>query len=98
MACAVQPEKLLKLLHESFPGYVISRFDIQNWPPMPCDLTSLDFFLLVSLKSKAYGNKLTITLSLKEETEHCIKEFHSHLCKMVMEIFNQRVRICQQSH
>lgn len=35
----------VELLHESFPGRVISRFGDRHWPPRSCDLTPLDFFL-----------------------------------------------------
>ncbi|EFN79402.1 hypothetical protein EAI_09473, partial [Harpegnathos saltator] len=35
----------IQLLHESFPGPVISRFGDQIRPPRSCDLTPLDLFL-----------------------------------------------------
>ena len=35
----------IQLLHEIFPGRVLSRFGDQNWLPRSCDLTPLDFFL-----------------------------------------------------
>lgn len=87
----------IQLLHESFPGRVISRFGDQNWPPRSCDLTPLDFFLWGFLKSKVYANKPTTTHALKEEIERCINEIQPHLCKTVMENFDKRVRMCQQS-
>ncbi|EFN78794.1 hypothetical protein EAI_16705, partial [Harpegnathos saltator] len=34
----------IQLLHESFPGRVISRFGDQIWPPRTYDLTPLAFF------------------------------------------------------
>ena len=34
----------MTLLHEFFPGRVISRFGDQNWPPRSCDLPPLQFF------------------------------------------------------
>ena len=37
----------IQLPHETFPGRVLSRFADQNWPPRSCDLTPLDFFLLL---------------------------------------------------
>ena len=51
----------IQLLHETFPGRVLSRFDDQNWPPRLCDLTPLDFFLWGYLKSKVYVNNPTTT-------------------------------------
>ncbi len=35
----------MALLHEKFPGRIISRNSDVNWPPRSCDLTPLDFFL-----------------------------------------------------
>ena len=35
----------IQLLHETFPGRVLSRFGDQNWLPRSCDLTPLNFFL-----------------------------------------------------
>lgn len=88
----------IQLLHESFPGRVISRFGDQNWPPRSCDLTPLDFFLWGFLKSKVYAIKPTTTLALKEEIERCINEIQPHLCKKVIENFDDRMRMCKQSH
>ncbi|KYN35890.1 hypothetical protein ALC56_09681 [Trachymyrmex septentrionalis] len=69
----------------------------QNRPPRSCDLTPLDFFLWGYLKSQVYVNKPTTTRALKEEIQRCINEIHPHLCKMVMENFDKRVRMCMQS-
>ena len=55
----------IQLLHQSFPGRVISRFGDQNWPRRSCDLTPLDFFLWGFLKSMVYANKPTTTQALK---------------------------------
>ena len=35
----------MQLLHETFPGRILSHFDDQNWPSR-CDLTPLDFFYI----------------------------------------------------
>ncbi|KAK0166333.1 hypothetical protein PV328_004759 [Microctonus aethiopoides] len=88
----------IQLLHGSFPGRVISRFGDRNWPPRSCDLTPLDFFLWGFLKSKVYANKPTTIHALKEEIKRCIKDIQPHLCRTVIEDFNKRVRMCQQSH
>lgn len=87
----------LQLLHETFPGRVLSRFGDQNWPPRSCDLTPLDFFLWGYLKSQVYVNKPTTTRALKEEIQRCINEIQPHLCRTVMENFDKRVRMCMQS-
>ncbi|KYN32334.1 hypothetical protein ALC56_13191, partial [Trachymyrmex septentrionalis] len=62
-----------------------------------CDLTPLDFFLWGYLKSQVYVNEPTTTRALKEEIQRCINEIQPHLCKMVMENFDKRVRMCMQS-
>ena len=69
----------------------------QNWPPRSCDLTPLDFFLWGYLKSQVYVNKPTTTRALKEEIQRCINEIQPHLCRIVMENFDKRVRMCMQS-
>ncbi|KYN39884.1 hypothetical protein ALC56_05652, partial [Trachymyrmex septentrionalis] len=61
-------------------------------PPRSCDLTPLDFFLLGYLKSQVYVNKPTTTRALKEEIQRCINEIQPHLCKMVMENFEEPQR------
>ena len=44
------------LLHEKFPGRVISRNGDYNWPPRSCDLTPLDFFIWGYVKDKVYAD------------------------------------------
>ena len=51
----------IQLLHETFPGRVLSRFGDQNWSLRSCDLVPLDFFLWGYLKSKIYVNNSTTT-------------------------------------
>jgi len=68
--------KKIQLLHETFPGRVISRFGDQNWPHRSCDLPPLDFYLWGFFKSKVYVNKLTTVRELQEEIERCINEIH----------------------
>ena len=64
--------KTIQLLHETFPGRVLSRFGDRNWPPRSCDLTPLNFFLWGYLKSKVYVNNPTTTRAL--QIKHCINE------------------------
>ena len=72
--CYTIIHKTIQLLHETFPGHVLSRFDDQNWPPRSYDLTPLDFFLWGYLKSKVYVNNSTTICALQEEIKHCINE------------------------
>jgi hypothetical protein len=84
----------MQLLHETFPSRVISRFGDH---PRSCVLTPLDFFLWGYLKSKVYANKPTTTHALKQEIRPCIGEIQPHLCKMVIENVDKRLRMFQQS-
>ena len=53
----------IQLLHETFPGRILSHFGDQNWPPRSCDLTPLDFFLLFEVKGlcQQFHNHTCIT-------------------------------------
>ena len=85
----------IQLLHETFPSHVLSRFGDQNWPPRSCDLIRFLFMRLFELKSMStipqphmhYKTKLNVALMK-----------FSHLCRKVMKNFDERVRMCQQSH
>ena len=92
-----QDGETLKLMHGTFPGRVLSRFGDQNWPPRSCDLTPLDFFLWGYLKPQVYYNKPETTRALKEEIQCCINEIQPLLCRIVMEIFDKRMRMYMES-
>lgn len=85
-----------RILHESFFGRIIFRFDNQNCLPRSYDLISLDFFQESFLKSKVYANKSRIIYVLKKKIESCI-EIQPHLCKTIMKNFNKKMRMCQQN-
>ncbi|KZC12021.1 hypothetical protein WN55_04042 [Dufourea novaeangliae] len=65
----------MALLHETFPGRVVSRSGDQNWPPRSYDLTPLDFFLWGFLKSKVYVNRAT-------PADKMVKQIGSKSCNM----------------
>ena len=67
----------IRLLHETFPGRVFSRFGDQNWPPRFCDLTPLDFFLWGYLKSKSMST-ISQPHMHYEEIKRCINEIHNY--------------------
>lgn len=62
----------MKLLHQKFPGCIISRNSEIGWPPRSRDLTPLDFFLWCYLKRKVYVNKYATIQQLKDEITHQI--------------------------
>ena len=47
----------MNLLRRQFGEQLISRFGPVSWPPRSCDITPLDFFLWVYVKSKVYADK-----------------------------------------
>ena len=90
-------DETIQLPHETFPDRVLSRFGDQNWPPISCDLTPLDFFLWGYLKSKICVDDPTTTHALREENKHCINEIQPQLCRKMMKNLDERVRMWQQS-
>ena len=66
----------IQLLHETFPGRVLSPFGDQNWPPKSRDLTLLDFFLWGYLKSMIYVNNHTCIREIK-----CKRKLNAALTK-----------------
>ena len=88
----------IRLLHETFPGRVFSRFGDQNWPPRFCDLTSLDFFLWGYLKSKSMSTIPQPHVHYKRKLNAASTKFsHNYVCGKVMKNFDEKVRMCQQS-
>ncbi|GFW51595.1 DUF4817 domain-containing protein [Trichonephila clavipes] len=47
----------IDLLKDTLGDRLISRFGPVNWPPRPCDLTPLDYFLWSYVKSLVYADK-----------------------------------------
>lgn len=48
-------DETIGLLHEKFSGRIISQNLDINWPPQPCDLTPVDFFLWGCVKGIVYA-------------------------------------------
>lgn len=87
----------IQLLHEKFPGRVISRFGDVNWPPRSCDLTPLDYFLWGHLKDRVYVNKPQTTDALKDEIRRCIDEISEALLQNVVQNFVKRADVCRRA-
>ena len=89
----------IQLLHETFPGHVLSRFGDQNWLPRSCDLILLDFFLWGYLKSKVYVNNSTTTHYKRKLNAVSMKFSHNYAERKwrIIKNFDERVRMCQQS-
>ena len=52
-----------------FGERVISRNGSVGWPPRPCDLTPLDYFLWGYVKSMVYANKPATIVELRKNIE-----------------------------
>lgn len=87
----------IALLSEKFPARLISRNGDQNWPPRSCDLTPCDSFLWGYVKSRAYVRNPRTIFQLKEQIQRVIGEIEPELCKKVIENFDRRTTVCQQS-
>ncbi|GFT42554.1 transposable element Tc3 transposase [Trichonephila clavipes] len=61
----------IDLLRDTFGDRLISRFGPVNWPPRSCDLTPLDYFLWVYVKSLVYADKPQ-TLDHLEDNIRCV--------------------------
>lgn len=85
------------LLHQKFPGRVISRRGDMEWPPRSCDLSPLDFFLWGYIKDKVYANKPRTILALKTGIRDVIGEIGPAMCQKVMQNYGDRINYCQQS-
>ncbi|GFX94562.1 DUF4817 domain-containing protein [Trichonephila clavipes] len=48
---------IINLLKDTFGDRLISRFGPVNWPPRSCDLTPLDYFMWIYVKSLVYADK-----------------------------------------
>jgi hypothetical protein len=99
---AVSPTKstahqTIALLHEKFPGRVLSRNADHNWPARSCNLTPCDFFLWGYMKSQVYENNPQSIPDLQEEIRHVIGYIEEQVCVKVITNFIDRVTTCRAS-
>ena len=69
----------------------------QNWPPRSCDLTPCDSFFWGYVKTRAYDHNPRTIFQLKEQIQRVIGEIEPELCMKVIENFDRRTTVCQQS-
>ena len=80
----------IRLLHETFPGRVFSRFGDQNWPPRFCDLTPLDFFLWGYLKSKSMSTIPQLHVHYKRKLNAASTKFSHNYAERSWKISTKR--------
>lgn len=82
------------VLHETFPGRLISRNGDVPWPPRSPDLAPCDFFLWGYLKSKVYVDKPRTIPQLKEAIRREIGAIPVEMLGDVMRNFKDRLQEC----
>ncbi|GFX76452.1 RNase H domain-containing protein [Trichonephila clavipes] len=72
-----------------------------NWPPRSCDLTPLDYFLLVYVKSLAYADKPQTLDHLEDNIRRVIADIRPQMLEKVIENWTSRldyIRASRGSH
>ncbi|GFY34411.1 putative DD41D transposase [Trichonephila clavipes] len=69
----------IDLLKDTFDDRLISRFGTVNWPPRSCDLTPLDYFLWIYVKSLFYANKPKTLDHLEENIRRVIADIRPQM-------------------
>ncbi|GFV55439.1 uncharacterized protein TNCV_11841 [Trichonephila clavipes] len=89
------------LLKDTFGDRLISRFGPVNWPPRFCDLTPLDYFLWVYVKSLIYADKPQTLDHLEDNIRRVIADIRPQMLEKVIENGTSRldyIRTSRGSH
>ncbi|GFV35026.1 transposable element Tcb2 transposase [Trichonephila clavipes] len=70
---------------------LISRFGPVNWPPRSCDLTTLDYYLWVYLKSLVYTDKPQALDHLEDNIRRVIADIRPQMLEKVIENWTSRL-------
>ncbi|GFU11882.1 transposable element Tcb2 transposase [Trichonephila clavipes] len=81
----------IDLLKDTFGDRLISRFGPVNWPPRPCDLTPLDYFLWVYVKSLVYADKPHTRDHLEDNIRRVIADIRPQMLEKVIENWTSRL-------
>ncbi|GFW43604.1 putative transposable element [Trichonephila clavipes] len=91
----------IDLLKDTFGDRLISRFGPVNWPPRPCDLTPLDYFLWGYVKSLVYADKPQTLDHLEDNIRRVIADIRPQMLEKVIENWMSRldyIRASRGSH
>ncbi|GFS81932.1 putative DD41D transposase [Trichonephila clavipes] len=91
----------IDLLKDTFGDRLISRFGLVNWPPRSCDLTPLDLFLWVYVKSLVYAYKPQTLDHLEDNIRRVIANIRPQMLEKVIENWTSRldyIRASRGSH
>ncbi|GFU71006.1 uncharacterized protein TNCV_4487691 [Trichonephila clavipes] len=75
----------IDLLKDTFGDRLISRFGPVNRPPISCDLTPLDYFLLGYVKSLVYADKPQTLDHLEDNIRRVIADIRPQMLEKVIE-------------
>ncbi|GFX64758.1 transposable element Tc3 transposase [Trichonephila clavipes] len=81
----------IDLLKDTFGDRLISRFGPVNWPPRPCDLTPLDYFLWGYVKSLVYADKPQTLDHLEDNIRRVIADIRPQMFEKVIENWTSRL-------
>ncbi|GFU72696.1 putative DD41D transposase [Trichonephila clavipes] len=81
----------IDLLKDTFGGRLISRFIPVNWPPRPCDLTPLDYFLWGYVKSLVYADNPQTLDHLEDNIRRVIADIRPQMLEKVIENWTSRL-------
>ncbi|GFX08531.1 putative DD41D transposase [Trichonephila clavipes] len=87
----------IDLLKDTFGDRLISRFGPVNWPPRSCDLTPLDYFLRVYVKSLVYADKPQTLDHLEDNIRRVIADIRPQMLEKVIENWTSRLDYIQAS-
>ncbi|GFW20662.1 uncharacterized protein TNCV_1048851 [Trichonephila clavipes] len=90
--CALRAARAtIDLLKDTFGDRLISRFGPVNWPPRPCDLTPLDYFLWGYVKSLVYADKPQTLVHLEDNIRRVIADIRPQMLEKVIENWTSRL-------
>ncbi|GFV48413.1 putative transposable element [Trichonephila clavipes] len=87
----------IAVLKDTFGDRLISRFGPVNWPPRSCDLTPLDYFLWVYVKSLVYANKPQTLDHLEDNIRRVIADIRPQMLEKVIENWTSRLDYIRDS-
>ncbi|GFW48956.1 hypothetical protein TNCV_3901541 [Trichonephila clavipes] len=79
----------------------MSRFEPVNWPPRSCDLTPLDYFLWVYVKSLVYADKPQTLDHLEDNIRRVIADIRPQMLEKLIKNCTFRldyIRASRDSH
>ncbi|GFW78608.1 transposable element Tc3 transposase [Trichonephila clavipes] len=91
----------IDLLKYTFGDCLISRFGPVNWPPRSCDLTPLDYFLWVYVRSWVYADKPQTLDHLEDNIRRVMADIRPQMLEKVIENWTSRldyIRASRGSH